>query len=175
MEEEVENARRRGRNLKKERECKVNASKFRKEIQITVGDTVLIRKLDKKIKFNPNFSSDKFTVLEISGDKTVITVMRLSDKKVFKRHPDDIKVLRQPQLGTIKKPRQKLSEYEETQIFFKELESIVNSDDSDYNIFDKCTGVFEENGITQFMVEPRRSKRTKKQNSRYFNEDFISQ
>ena len=61
---EVENAHIRDRNQKKERESKINTSKFRKQNNISIGDTVFIRNPDKKKKFDPNFSPEHTTSLK---------------------------------------------------------------------------------------------------------------
>ena len=44
-------------------------------------------------------------------------MVRESDQKIFKRHPDDIKVIVQPQMKTFKESKKPMSEYEETQSF----------------------------------------------------------
>lgn len=167
---EVENAHIRDRNQKKERESKINASKFRKQNNISVGDTVFIRNLDKKKKFDPIFSPDTYNVIEISDDNTVVTVVRESDQKILKRHPDDIKVIVQ-QMETFKESKKPMSECEETQSFFKQLEAIGSEDDSDFLVFGNDFRTLEPSNA-QSSTELRRSTRIRKQNSRYFNSEF---
>ena len=172
--QQVKEARIRDREQKKEREAKVNASKFRKENQILVGDTVLIRNLNKKRKFEPNFALDTFSVIEKSEDNTVVTVMRESDQKIFRRHPDDIKVVTKPQLKTSKETKKAMSEYEEIQMFFKQFETLPNADDDEFNIFENAAPETSETNIEAEVTanEPRRSERIRKPNNRYYNTDF---
>ena len=98
-------------------------------------------------------------------------MVRESDQKIFKRHPDDIKVIVQPQMKTFKESKKPMSEYEETQSFFKQLEAIGSEDDSDILVFGNDFMTLEPSNA-QSSTEPRRSTRIRKQNSRYFNSEF---
>ena len=88
-EEQVKIARERDMQIKQERGDAINASKYRKESDFQNGDRVL---LIKKSKFDPYFDPDTCLVVNISTDGRVVTVERLNDGKIFKRHPDDIKL-----------------------------------------------------------------------------------
>ena len=144
--EQVLKAQRRDKKQKEERESKINASKFRKETQINVGDIVILRNLNKKKKFDPHFTLEKYKVLEKSKDNTVIKVIRESDGMILRRHPDDIKVLRDPQQKKEKTVKKKLSEYEEIQLFNKQFEAIKSTEDEDLdiNIFENRTPVAQD-------------------------------
>ena len=83
-------ARERDQRLKNEREEKINASKYHKNSNIKVGDTVVLRNFDKRSKFDPLFPLELYEVITRKG--TTVTVRRYKDHKIFRRHPDDLKV-----------------------------------------------------------------------------------
>lgn len=52
----------------------------------------MIRNFDKSSKFDPTFQYDPLIIIEVSEKGNVITVQRLRDGKIYKRHPNDIKL-----------------------------------------------------------------------------------
>lgn len=173
--EQIIEAQMRDTKQKEERESKINASKFRKETQISVGDIVILRNLDKKKKFDPHFTLEKYNVIEKSKNNTVIKVMRESDGMIFSRHPDDIKLLREPQRKKEKTGEKKLSECEEIQLFNKQFEAIKSTDDDnfDINVFENRAEAQEKNAERETtVVNLRRSGRSTRPNPKYFSQDF---
>ena len=173
--QQVDEARVRDQHQKQERELNVNASKFRKENVITIGDTVIIRNFNKKRKFDPDFTKDMFNVIDKSKDGTVITIARESDGKIFRRHPNDIKVIHNPHHM---KAERTLTEYEQIQLFHKQFESLHGTDDSDMQqVFSNETNLNTDDSDLSLSTasEPRRSGRIRKPNSRYYNSDFATQ
>ena len=175
--QQILDAQMRDTKQKKERESKINASKFRKETQISVGDIVILRNLDKRKKFDPHFTLEKYSVI---------------DRKIFSRHPDDIKVLQELQRPIKEAEEKKMSEYEEIQLFAKQFEAIKNTDDDifDIDVFEnrgpevqeitaatremQQQEVIEETSVEEetAAVELRRSGRSTKPNPKYFSQDF---
>lgn len=174
---QVDQARLRDQEQKKEREAKVNASKFRKATPIDIGDTVMLRNFNKKRKFDPNFSKDTFKVIAKSKENTVITVAREIDGMIFKRHPNDIKIVHNP---SDDKAERIMTEFEEIQMFHKQFAMLPDTEESDlHNIFIDSLPMHTNDSETSSPTasEPqtlRRSERTRKPNSRYFNEEFVA-
>ena len=92
----VEDARYRDASIKHTRQQQINSSKYRKLSQFQEGDIVLMRNFNKRSKYDPYFQYDPLTVTQIDNSGRCITVMRLSDGRMYKRHPDDIKLYRAP-------------------------------------------------------------------------------
>ena len=134
---------------------------------------MLLRNLNKTKKFDPHFGLDNFSVIGKSPDNTVVTVMRKSDKMVFKRHPDDIKVVRTPQPMS-KVPKKTMSEYDEIQLFFKQFECMEDAEDTEVDIFGSAIPQTQETniGAEATVIEPRRSGRSVKPNKKYYNSNF---
>ena len=74
-------------------------------------------------------------------------------------------------MNTFKESKKPMSECEETLSFFKQLEAIGSEDDSDFLVFGNDFRTLEPSNA-QSSTELRRSTRTRKQNSRYFNSEF---
>ena len=91
-EQSIKDARARDVDLKDIRQQKINASKYRKESAFQVGDTVLIRNFHKTSKYDPFFQLSPLVVTSIQNSGRCLTLQRLSDGKVYQRHPDDVKL-----------------------------------------------------------------------------------
>lgn len=167
-EEDAGKARKRDQDLKSERDRKINASKYHKDTNIEIGDTVIIRQHDRRSKFDPLFPLELHNVIAQEGK--VVTVKRQKDGKIFKRHPDDLKVT---SWRPFEKPTESnMSEREQLQKFHQLFDSIKDTEnDSGLHLFEeKATPTpvnTDDNEILTF--NPRRSTRAHKPNPRYFN------
>jgi hypothetical protein len=90
--EQIEKARDEDKEIKREHQEKINASKYRIPSQFQVGDTVMLRNHKRASKFDPIFLSESCKVVGCSADGRVLTVERKVDGKIFTRHPDDVRI-----------------------------------------------------------------------------------
>ena len=171
-EEQVQSARKQDEAIKHEREEKINASKYRKSMDVSVGDIVMIRNFNKRSKFDPVFIPEAFKVLEVSKDKRLLIIVRDRDGKTFRRHPDDVK----PFKGQFPATCERMSEEEEIKQWQK--------------LFVECTEPFEDSYVSEneqeastancgqsqnnnaLVVQPRRSTRQRRANPKYYGSDF---
>ena len=171
-EEQVQSARKQDEAIKHEREEKINASKYRKSMDVSVGDIVMIRNFNKRSKFDPLFIPEAFKVLEVSKDKRLLIIVRDRDGKTFRRHPDDVK----PFKGQFPATCERMSEEEEIKQWQK--------------LFVECTEPFEDSYVSEneqeastancgqsknnnaLVVQPRRSTRQRRANPKYYGSDF---
>ena len=169
--EDVQKAKNRDRELKEKRDMKVNSSKYRKQTEINVGDRVLIRNFTRKSKFEPLFPQVIFEVVSISRNNTVVTVRREEDDRLFRRHPDDIKVVN----GLPPQATQSthLSESDQLVKFHKMFTSTFEDDGDLPMVFSEAVN---DTNIDDQPPAPglRRSERARRQNSRYFNSDLLN-
>ena len=86
---QVQLASQRDKARKEQNELQVNESKYRKESKFLVGDLVLLRNHQKKVKFDPIFQSEPFVITGVDKEKNLIEVQ--NGTQVFIRHPDDLK------------------------------------------------------------------------------------
>ena len=84
-------ARARDANLKKENELSVNSSKYRKASDFKVGDMVYVRNFQRRRKFDPLFLENPFEVVEINDCGNKLQVKDLQGGQAVWRHPDDLK------------------------------------------------------------------------------------
>ena len=163
--QEVVNARERDRETKEIREEQINRKKFRRPEVIVVGDIVLMRNHRKQRKFEPTFLPEAFKVLNVSGGGRFLVIERSSDGTVFRRHPDDVKKFegRFPD-----NPNNQFSEEEEIREWHNRCAQYA-AEVEEYD--DDDNGVIDEEVRNS---QPRRTVRTRHRNSRYFNDDFIT-
>ena len=173
-EKQVKNARERDARQKLERGEKINASKFRSESTYQNGDYVVLRNTKKTSKFDPYFEPDTCQVIEVSKDGRVVTVERLKDGKLIKRHPDDIKL----HVTRFIKPTEKDDEQSdafEWQRMSRGFPGVIScyDDESDSENVDTDESQRQGNdeSISEGHFEHRRSTREKVPNRPYFNED----
>ena len=149
-------------------EKQVNSSKYRKSSEFTVGDQVLIRNYKRKSKFDTLFEKTPYFITNINDIGNKITVVR-SDNLKLCRHPDDIK----PFYGKQQSSEEVKSPYTDQEILYKQYEN----DDCGY----ECPFQQQYNTDRQMIVPDdvlheeqiiRRSDRDRRQNRRYFNDDF---
>ena len=86
----VRKAKKRDVEMKKLRESRVNASKYRQRSSFCVGDHVILRNFKKQKKFDPMFLQTG--VIQEVGDDGRRLIVKSGDT-IFHRHPDDVKLL----------------------------------------------------------------------------------
>ena len=90
--EEIVRARMFDLDEKGKRRDRVNSSKYRKATEFSVGDEVLVRNYKKSSKFQPIFIPEPYVVTQINDNgRYYLTLERVSDGQILKRHPDDVK------------------------------------------------------------------------------------
>ena len=90
-EEDIQHAKKYDHLKKQIYEDKINSTKYIKNSNILVGDTVIIRNYKKQRKFDPIFHPDQYIVLSIRDFGRRLELERLRDGKLFSRHPNDVK------------------------------------------------------------------------------------
>ena len=90
-EDQVEAARTRDKIIKESRTEEINDSKYKQATMLKVGDHVFIRN-KRTSKFQPYFSPDDLTVIQILNNGTAVKVKRNEDGKIYIRHPNDLKL-----------------------------------------------------------------------------------
>ena len=200
-EEEKEKARARDKEIKEKRKDKVNSSKFRKDDPIQRGDMVLIRNYTKGSKFDPTFLPDPFRVKEILANGRIINIERQTDGKLFKRHPDDLKVFK----GLPQKPTEKVDIEKEAVLEWQRMSQTLDYNEEGDEISDNATiqGIQNQSvqstdeavcdnaiqGVQNQFVQStdeavceqpgpgpiRKSNRQLQKNKRYFNDDFVNE
>ena len=168
-EDDIQKARKRDKEAKIQRDATINASKYHHDSNICIGDSVLIRNHERKSKFDPLFPLVLYEVIQKEG-KTV-TVRRGKDGKIFKRHPNDVKVTswRPKEQHTLVK---ELDEREQLMKFHQIFESIRDDDNENgLSLFERENTVGSTNAINDAdACSPRRSSRIRRPNPRYYNE-----
>lgn len=192
-EKDIEIAKNRDKQQKKERTEKLNSSKYRKGDVIELADTVLIRNYKRLRKFDPIYSDQLYTVIETN--ENFITVQNNTDGGILKRHRDDLKKfmsestkINSDNIDNIEyKNCQKYREnyedfarqiYSENNssdktFFFQENDSNRNDDQSRDTPIEDITRSIENLHLNP-LPELRRSERTRKLNTRYYNDDVIT-
>ena len=172
-EDKIEKAKARDQKLKLERSEKVNSSKYCKQSDIKVGETVILRDFNRKSKFDPIFPQVFHEIIDISRNNSVVTVRRKKDGRVLRRHPDDIKVSAAPP-ALPKKKQSHFSEQEQLSQFHRMFNS-SRSEEDDFTLFTQnVNGRPNEDADDVVTRELRRSCREKKPNPRYINEDMVN-
>ena len=169
--EDIQKAKNRDRELKEKRETKVNASKYRKQTKINVGDRVLVRNFTRKSKFEPLFPQVIFEVIDISRNNTVVTVKREGDDRLFRRHPDDVKVVN----GLPPQATQSTHLSESDQLFkFHKMFTSASEDDGDLSMIFSDAVNDKSTDEQPAVPDLRRSERTPQPNPRYYNSDLLN-
>ena len=88
---DVKDARKKDSSMKRDRQDRLNASKFCSNDRFLKGETALLRNYRRTSKFDTFFSPEKCEIMHVSNGGKVITVQRKVDGNIFKRHPDDLK------------------------------------------------------------------------------------
>ena len=92
---------------------------------------------------------------EILTEGRIVSIERQSDGKVFKRHPDDLKVFK----GVVKEDKKRNLE-KEAALEWQRMSEIMAADDNSYNDDDQYSGTQE-----QVHIPVRRSNRERKRTS----------
>ena len=159
---DVEHAREKELQRKKSSQEKVNSGKFRIHSEFTPGDQVQVRNYQKTSKFEPTFLPDPFVIPDISENGQCLTLERIEDGGILRRHPDDVKQFQHPiPQHNNNNNQDALSEREILQQYIDKLSNALHLYDDDMN-----------NSIQlQPDIRPRRERRD---NPRYFNPDFVN-
>lgn len=177
-EETANNARDRDRELKDTRGKEVNSSKFRKEANITVGDSVLMRNHRKRVKFDPDFIPERFKVIDVANNGRIITILKEADGSRFIRHPDDIKIFEGSFPNSVNEPP---TQGGDIQDFHRRLlETNPHDADEDqegderYPPIEVAIPCEVPQNLLELPnnTETRRSNRIRRQNVKYYNENF---
>ena len=149
----------------------VNSSKYRKQADLLVGETVLIRNSAKSSKFQPTFTPDLYEVLQADNQAKKLMLRQWGSGSILIRHPDDVKRFSEevdlPALTKEAAPG--ISREIEDEIIIHNQED----DDAYGNLLsdtmDNPPNVAAERNDEQ---EPRKSSRRPIPNRRYINDDF---
>ena len=144
----------------------------------------MIRNYTKDSKFNPIFLPDPFRVKEILADGGIINIERQSDGRLFKRHPDDLKLFKGlPQKSTEKMHIEKEAVLEwqrisQTVIYNEEGDDELSDDAAIHGVQNQFIhstdeAVQEQPGAGAGPV--RKLIRKLQKNKRYFNDDFVNE
>ena len=90
--QEIQLARQRDLANKIHRQDKINASKYRTASKFRIGDMVMIRNFTKSSKFDPLFQYEPLVIIDIQDEGRCLYIQRLQNGKIYKRHPDDVKL-----------------------------------------------------------------------------------
>ena len=125
-EQQIQDAHARDAALKQVRKEKINASKYRQRSTIKVGDRVLIRNYNKPSKYLFQFSP--LVITAVQNDGRCLTLQRLSDGQIYRRHPDDVKLYNNPTTHT--PPMQQQTNHDEhyTRLLQEQLWDPYNSE-----------------------------------------------
>jgi ribosomal protein L21E len=93
--DDVDLARSRDKTIKQARTDDINESKYKQSSAFKEGDHVLLRNR-RTSKFHPYFSPDDYTVIQLLNNGTAVKVQRENDRKIFIRHPNDLKATTTP-------------------------------------------------------------------------------
>ena len=169
----VEDARLRDDTIKQTRQHRINSSKYRKSSQFHEGDIVLIRNFNKSSKYDPYFQYDPLAVTQIDNNGRCLTLMLMSDGKMYKRHPDDVKLY----YGSF--PPQRLTNSHRNDI----SEEARTISDLQNQLLTHVHNDDEQDGDNHILMDTynapqppiaQRSARQRFPNPRYFNEDMVN-
>ena len=170
-ENEITTARQKDLEQKERKQEEVNSSKYRKQADLLVGETVLIRNSSKTSKFQPTFTPDLYEVLQADNQAKKLMLRKWGSGSILIRHPDDVKRFSEE----VNPPSLKK---EATPDIRKEIEDEIivrNQEDDDAHsnplsdTVDNPLNVAPERNDEQ---EPRRSSRRPIPNRRYYNDDY---
>ena len=178
---------------KRKRTEKLNSSRYRKGDVIELADTVLIRNYKRLRKFDPIYSDQLYTVIETN--ENFITVQNNTDGGIIKRHRDDLKKFMSGPTKTNRddidnteykncpKYRENYEDFarqiynEKTSsdkaFFFQDNDSNGDDDQSKDTPIEDITRSIENLNLNP-LPELGRSERTRQLNTRYYNDDVIT-
>ena len=174
-EQQVKDARIRDADLKEIRQQKINASKYRKESDFQVGDTVLMRNFHKTSKYDPFFQLSPLVVTNIQNSGRLLTLQRHSDGKTYQRHPDDVKLYK-GQL-TSQHVQQQPSVDEQNARYFQDFLQRSMFDlykEDDDNGVQLAAPLQPPPGFPPLPQQNHRPARQRIPNPRYFNDNVVN-
>ena len=169
--QQIDNARTRDAELKDIRQQKINASKYRQESVFRVGDTVLIRNFNKTSKYDPLFQRSPLVVKEVQNNGRCLILQRLSDGKVYQRHPDDVKMYNGPRLPSPVQ-QQALGDEQCAEYLQGRMWDLYN-DESDYEMT-FATPLPPPPGFPPLPQQNQRPVRQRLPNPRYYNDNLVN-
>ena len=159
---EIQSARQRELEKKKSSQTKVNAGKFRIPSDFAVGDRVLVRNYQKTRKFEPTFLPDLYIVVEISENGQCLTLEDFTNGATLKRHPDDVKKYGGSAQQQLHNENQQPSEQEVLKEYLGRLSQV----------FQDYEDTFGNDSLE--LQSNARPPRQRRDNPRYFNDDFVN-
>lgn len=181
-ESQVKDARNRDHAQKQERQISFNAAKYTHPASLNIGDKVLLRNYKKKSKFDCTFIPGDYYVIGTSDDGRQVLVESDLDKKLFRRHPDDLKKFEESAVESVRSGTGSPQQYDED--YQMEDNDDDDGDDKDHILdgphTDAATEAVNAEDNQHVIPHPhenlhlRRSSRQPIPNKRYFNPDFES-
>ena len=171
---QVQSARSRDYDQKKDNEDEVNASKYRKASNFNPGDMVLVRNHNATSKFDPKFTPEPYTVVSIDNESKKVVLESSECAKRITRHPDDIKpyygneIQRKAALDT------SMENVGDVAAGFPMIDPFQEEYDDNDGTFEKGSLPKETLHEIPATVELNRPTREKKPNQRYINSDFVN-
>ena len=169
---DVEAAKLRDLHQKEAKEADVNDSIFRKRTAFSVGERVLVRNSTKKSKFEPEFLQDVFRVMEFDEVTKKLVLQREGYTEKIIRHPDDVKRYCGEEDNEVQTRQEAEDDTHAERRNGHPDEDTCAEEESDWSPFPKSDD--EKGGAEVQHDAPRRSDRRRVPNSRYLNEDFVS-
>ena len=170
-EDEITTAGQKDLEQKERKQEEVNSSKYRKQADLLVGETVLIRNSSKTSKFQPTFTPDLYEILQADNQAKKLMLRKWGSGSVLIRHPDDVKRFSEE----VDLPATKETAGDVTKEVEDEIAMRNQKDNDAYNnlLSDTITSRSNVPADTNHEQEPRRSSRRPIPNRRYFNDDFL--
>lgn len=173
--EDVERARKSDIDNKNERKLQYNSSRHAKPSNYQAGDQVLVRNFYKQSKFEPYFLPERYIVRDALAGGKIILVQSSRTGKYLKRHPNDLKSYDGEFHDT--EGTTNLTEEDLLRAWREAFMSLDNPQDpNDYasNPILPHVDNVPENANINDEPEPRRSERIRSQNTKYYNDSFVT-
>ena len=167
---QVQSARSRDIDQKKDNEDEVNASKYRKSSDFNPGDLVLVRNHNATSKFHPKYTPEPYAVVEVDYESKKMILESTENAKQITRHPDDIK----PYFGNKSQKSAVLDASQENATVDTHF-PIIDPYQDDYDEEDMVEkeSLLKES-VNEVPPELNRPVRERKPNQRYINSDFVN-
>ena len=168
--QEVQAAKQRDLANKLHRQEKLNASKYRTASNFKIGDLVMIRNFEKSSKFDPIFQYEPLVIVDIEDEGRCLHIQRLHNGRIYKRHPDDVKLYSSiPDITENNYSDTNTTSFDDQ---IKDLAFKSMYDDDTDNEYIENQPLIPEN---QPVVPDRaRIPRIRNRNPRYYNESMIN-
>ena len=175
LEQHIHDARVRDAEIKNDRQEKINSGKYRHQSTFQVGDKVLIRNFNKTSKYDPLFQTSPLVITDVQNNGRCLTLQRLSDGKVYQRHPDDVKPYKGT-AATLPPPQQQQqlttpANEQFTHYFQKQMWDLHNEDDDEGVTL--SVPLLPPPGFPP-LPQHQRPLRQRTPNPRYFNDNLVN-